>query len=59
MFGIKDLKKNARDSLRLNKELSDRIKKDHKNIPAYFEKCCSRDYKVSNGKIVKRIGDKK
>lgn len=53
MQTIKDLKKKGRDSLRINEELKERIKKDHGSIPSYFDKCCQRDYKMSNGKIVK------
>ena len=59
MNTIKDLKKDGRDSLRVNEELKERIKKDHKSIPAYFDKCCERDYKISRGKIVKKIKVKK
>lgn len=58
MMKIEDLKKNDRASLRPNTELKKKIEKDHGSVPKYFDKCIGRDYKISNGKIVKIINKK-
>ena len=55
MNEIKDLKKNDRASLRPNTALKEKIEKDHGSVPKYFDKCVERDYKISKGKIVKRL----
>lgn len=58
MNNIKELRKNDRSSLRLHKDLKQRITKDHGSVPEYFDKCILKDYKISNGKIVKNRDSK-
>lgn len=56
---IKDLKKtSARDSLRMHQDVKARILSDFSSISEYFHYCVDRDYKLNNGKIVKRKENK-
>ena len=55
-MNLEDLKKTgARDSLRMHPDVKEKIVKDHGSISRYFHKCVGKDYKLSNGKVVKRL----